>query len=244
MARDRRERLERYWEQLEKYSMPISFIVIAMSTSIAARNVSELNSTVGRGFEQLKNQTQAIKDIDDTLKKIEEANDRTKLLNEIAPDLIEVLKTAFGNKFERVDEALLPEKIKNFLKARGIAATDTLVQELTKAALCKVLGVACGPSVTVNSAPITIQPTPVAINNVPAAPPNFPPTMIFEQMGLRGPSNAVSAGSELRLYMSVWFPKTNTTDDQGATEKLIVPRIKRHIGLQQRPVGATRCSGL
>lgn len=233
------------WEQLDRFAA-ISFIVIATSTLIGAISftvyagkidkkldviVNRLTSLNGQ-VSSLGKEVDALNNIDETLKKIELANDRTKLLDEIAPGLIDVLKTAFGNEFEKADENSLAEKIRAFLAARGTTATDTLVQELTKATLCKVVGIACGPSVTVN-APIVIQPPSVMINSDPAAPPNFPPTIIFEQIGSQSPINTVSAGSELHLYMSVWFTKTNTTDDQGATEKLIVPRIKRHIGARK-----------
>jgi outer membrane protein OmpA-like peptidoglycan-associated protein len=219
---------EDLWERLEKY-IAISLIVIAASTAgaaisltfYAAKTNKNLNAIIGQltslngEISALGKKVDALDNIGDTLKKMASAGDRTKLLDKIAPDLIEALKKTLGDGFEKVDEISLATKIREFLAARGVKATDTLVEELTKAALCKVLGISCEPSVTVNSAPIVIQQNG------------------DDRQCPRCPINAVSTNSELRLYMSVWFPRTNTTDDQGATEKLIVPRIKRHIGARK-----------
>jgi flagellar motor protein MotB len=47
--------------------------------------------------------------------------------------------------------------------------------------------------------------------------------------------------------MSVWFPRVNSTDDRGAVEQVVVPRIKWHLGTRQDckifVVGNTDASG-
>jgi hypothetical protein len=170
-------------------------VVKALTTNIAS-----LNNNVRDGIEQLGRRTPALPaDLADRLNKARAAG--------------------------KIDEKSITGIVREFLVARGVTVADTLVQELTRTALCFVVEIACSSTVTVHTAPITVSPTPVTVT----AP---PPTVIIERADPREPGST-SGRSELRLYMSVWFPRVNSTDEQGAVEKTIVPRIKWRIGSRQ-----------
>jgi hypothetical protein len=168
---------------------------------------------VSRNFDQL---TRSSNEISASLDKIAKSLDRISPSGGILNDLSSVLDVLRGTG-KLADEASVKNKVIEFLQARGVKASDTVVEELTKAAMCSLIGVSCSQPVNITFPPINLNVPPIELKE---------PAVI---VAIERP-DATSPSPQVRSYMTVWFSKINSTHDGGVTDRHIVPRIKHIIG--------------
>ena len=120
--------------------------------------------------------------------------------------ILDYVKEALSDKdATEISRDDIEKEIDYYAEKNGINISQRIKDNLVDAAMCYFFGIACNPSVMVL---FEYSPTVTKLGHGGLAP-------------------------QLVSWMSVWFPEIDSINENGATERKIVPRIKKSIGVRR-----------